>query len=112
MHHGSRSGAEGGAGVRATFTNEHLFLCIAALLHVLCILSCAPGASVILGRVSVTAAPYWRYLSHRGAPPAHPPLSIYISQMDLALILAAGQRDVGVAHIWDQRPSEMIKDDL
>lgn len=49
--------------VRATFTNEHLFLCIAALLHVLCILSCAPGASVILRWVSVTAAPDWRYLS-------------------------------------------------
>lgn len=37
---------EGGVRVRATFTNEHLFLRIAALQHALCILNCAPGASV------------------------------------------------------------------
>lgn len=49
----------------ATFTNEHLFLRIAALQHVLCILSSAPFSK------GFPLQPYWKY------PPSAPPPSLF-----------------------------------
>lgn len=43
-------------------------------------------------------------LGNTPAPQCTPTLSIYILEMVLVLIFAAGQTDVSAAHIWDQLP--------
>lgn len=64
-----------------------------------CFTTCALHSEFcsILIRVSVTAL-------LEIPPQCTPTLSIYILEMVLVLIFAAGQTDVSAAHIWDQLP--------